>query len=130
MIHVVLVAAGAAVGAVGLIAAWEHRWSWRQIAAFNAGVCALAGAVAGSQVFEAHETALTSFLGYGVFGTAATFVSSLLPSSPPRDVADAWRLIRRTAGVLAANALLCGTVASATYMLVAGSFFYVQGPVG
>jgi hypothetical protein len=130
MISTVLVAVGAAAGAVGLIAVWERRWSWRQILGFNAGICALAGAVAGSQVFQSHETVLTSLLGYGVFGTAATFVSSLLPVSAVHDVADARRLLRRTAGVLVANTLVCATVASATYMLVAGSFFYVQGPVG
>ena len=130
MIHLVLVAAGAAAGSVGFIFVWRRRWDWLQILAFNAGVCALAGAVAGSQVFEGHETALTSFLGYGLFGTAATFVSSLLPASAPRDASDAWRLFRRTAGILAVNTLLCGTIASATYMLIAGSFFYVQGPVG
>lgn len=130
MIQVVLVAAGAAAGSAGLIVAWRRRWSWRQILAFNVCLCALAGAVAGSQVLEARETAVTSFLGYGLCGTAATFVSSLLPPSPPHSRADAWRLVRRTAALLAVNALFCGTVAAATYMLVAGSFFYVSGPVG
>lgn len=127
MTQVVLVAVGAAVGSIGLIVAWQRRWDWRQILAFNVGVCALAGAVAGSQVFVAQQTMLSSFLGYGLFGTAATFASSLLPASPPRNVSDAWLLIRRTGAIVAVNALFCATAASATYMLFAGSFFYVRG---
>jgi hypothetical protein len=129
MIHVVLVAVGAAAGSTAFIVAWQRRWNWRQILGANVVVCALAGGVAGTLVFTAHETVVSSFLGYGLLGTAAPFASSLLTLSPPRDVSEAWQLIRRTAGILAVNALFCGTAASAAYMLVAGSFFYVQGPV-
>jgi hypothetical protein len=129
MIHLVLVAVGAAAGSMVFIVAWQRQWNWRQILVTNVVVCALAGAVAGALVFVAHETVLSSFLSYGLFATAAPFASSLLPLSPPRNVSDAWQLIRRTSAILAVNTLFCATAASATYMLVAGSFFYVTGPV-
>ena len=130
MIHLVLVALGAAAGSTAFILAWQRRWNWRQILGANVVVCALAGGVAGALVFTAHETVASSFLGYGLLGTAAPFASSLLTLSPPRDVSDGWQVIRRTAGILAVNALFGATAASATYMLVAGSYFYVHGPVG
>jgi hypothetical protein len=127
MTHLVLVAVGAAAGSMGFIVACQHRWGWRRILAFNVGVCALAGAVTGALFFVSEENLLWSFLSYGVLGTAAPFASTLLPPSPPHNVSDGWRFVRRVAGILAVNTLCCATAASATYMLIAGSFFFAQG---
>jgi hypothetical protein len=126
MIHFVVVAIGAVAGAMAFIVAWQRRWDWRRILAFNVAVSALAGAVAGALDFVAQENVVSSFLSYGVLGTAAPFASLLLQPSAPRNAADAWQVIRRTAGILVVSVLFCATAASATYMVIAGSFFYVR----
>jgi hypothetical protein len=126
MIHFVLVAVGAVAGAMAFMVAWQRRWDWRRILAFNVAVSALAGAVAGALDFVSQENVVSSFLSYGVLGTAAPFASLLLPTSAPRDASDAWDVIRRTAGILVISTLFCATAASATYMVIAGSFFYVR----
>jgi hypothetical protein len=125
MIHIVLVAVGAAAGSMVFIVAWQRRWNSRQILVANVVICALAGAVAGALVYVAQENMVSSFLSYGLLGTAAPFASSLLPPSPPRNAPDAWQLIRRSAAILAVNILFCAT-ASATYMLIAGSIIYAH----
>ena len=129
MIQLVLVAVGAAAGSMVFIVAWLRRWTWRRILAANAIVCALAGAVAGALVFGAQESVFSSFLNYGLLGTAAPFASTLLPSSPPRNMSDACQLIRRTGAILAGNTLFCATAASVTYSLVVGSFIYATDVV-
>jgi hypothetical protein len=126
MIHIVLVAVGAAAGSMVFIVAWQRRWNSRQILVANVVICALAGAVAGALVYVAQENMVSSFLSYGLLGTAAPFASSLLPPSPPRNAPDAWQLIRRSAAILAVNILFCATAASATYMLIAGSIIYAH----
>jgi hypothetical protein len=126
MIHIVLVAVGAAAGSMVFIVAWQRRWNSRQILVANVVICALAGAVAGALVYVAQENMASSFLSYGLLGTAAPFASSLLPPSPPRNAPDAWQLIRRSAAILAVNILFCATAASATYMLIAGSIIYAH----
>jgi hypothetical protein len=126
MTHLVAVAVGAAAGSAGFIVAWQRRWCWRRIVGFNVIVSALAGAVAGALDFFAQENLVSSFLSYGLLGTAAPFASSLLPASAPRTVSDAWKVIRRTAGILAVSVLFCATAASATYMVIGGSFFYLR----
>jgi hypothetical protein len=126
MIHLVLVALGAAAGSAVFVRAWQHRWDWRRILTVNVVVCACAGAVAGALDFMSRESVVLSFLGYGLLATAAPFAATLLPLAPVRDNADAWRLVRRTAGRLTLHSLLCATAASATYMVIAGSFFYLR----
>jgi hypothetical protein len=126
MTHFVLVAVGAAAGSMAFIVAWQRRWDWRRILAFNVVVSALAGAVAGALDFVAQENVVSSFLSYGVLGTAAPFASLLLPPSAPRNVSEAWHVIRRTVGIVLVSTLFCATAASATYMVIAGSFFYVR----
>ena len=93
----------------------------------NVGVSALAGAVAGGLFFVTQENLVFSFLSFGLLGTAAPFASLMLPRSPIRDAADGCRLIREVTGVLALNVVCCATAAAGTYMLIAGSFFAVQG---
>jgi hypothetical protein len=124
MMHVVLVALGAAAGSMAFVVAWQHRWGWRRVLALN--VSALAGAVAGGLLFASQQNLLFSFLSYGLLGTAAPFASSLVPVSSVRNAADAWRLVRRVAGILTVNTICCATAASATYMVIAGTFFAVN----
>ncbi|MEO3761518.1 hypothetical protein ABGB19_24970 [Mycobacterium sp. B14F4] len=126
MTHLVLVALGAAAGSVGPILGWHRRWSRLRVLGFNVAVSALAGAVAGALDFVAQESVVSSFLGSGLLATAAPFASVLVSQAPPRDGPDAWRFIRRAAGVLAISALFCATAASVTYMIIAGSFFYIR----
>jgi hypothetical protein len=126
MTHVVLVALGAAAGSTAFLVAWRHRWGWRRVLALNVGVSALAGAVAGGLLFASEQNVLFSFLSYGLLGTAAPFASSLVPVSTVRNATDAWRLVRRVAGILSVNTICCATAASATYMVIAGTFFAVN----
>jgi hypothetical protein len=123
---VVLVALGSAVGSVVFLTAQRRRWCWRRILAVNAGICAVAGALAGILIFGASNSVIWSFIGYGVLGTAAPFTSTLVPLSPPHRTSDAWRLISRTGALLAVNALFCATSAMAAYMIVVGGLLYVR----
>ena len=86
MIHLVLVVLGAAAGSMGFIAAWQHRWGWRTMLAFNAAVSAMAGAVAGALYFASPDNPLHSLLSYGLVGTAAP-----LHVYPPAAIASAKR---------------------------------------
>lgn len=126
MISGVLVALGAVVGAVALAASWQAGWGWRQIVYVNTGVSALAGALAGALIFSANQSVLALFLGFGVLQTAAPFASVLLPFPSPQDASEAWRLIRRTCGLLALNCAFCATAASAAYILFSGGAIYIH----
>ncbi|ULE33623.1 hypothetical protein [Mycobacterium sp. IDR2000157661] len=121
-----LVAIGAGAASMVLLVAWRRRWGWRTVLLFNVVVSALAGAVAGALGFVNPESPLAALLSYGLLGTAAPFLSTLLPPTAPRDVAEVWSLLRRSAGILALTTLCGATAASATYMVIAGAFFYLR----
>jgi hypothetical protein len=129
MIHAVLVAVGAAAGCLGFVVAWQLGWNRRQVLQGNVAVCAVAGVVAGVLVFAAQQNVGSSLLSYGLLGTAAPFASALLPlpKSPPRNVSEAWGLMRRTAASLALNTLLGASATSATYILIVGGVLFTRG---
>jgi hypothetical protein len=126
MTQPLLAAVGAAIGAVMFIFAIQHRWGWRRIVAANAAASALAGVVAGALTFASNESVWSSFLICGVLGTAAPFVSALLPVPPLRNMREVRHLISRSFKLMTANVLICATAASAAYIVLSGSLIYLH----
>ncbi|OBK01073.1 hypothetical protein A5746_03655 [Mycolicibacterium conceptionense] len=111
-----LVAAGAAVGAPTAVYLYRNADRWR-IIAINSVVCALLGCLTALQsTMDAPPPVL--LVGEGLLVTAAPLTTVLLPLAAIDLREYPWRTIRRIARTLASTAMYCSAFAMVGYLSV------------